>query len=253
MKILGSDYDGTMYVNKKYEVGLNDVISECRKKHLFGIVTGRSLVTLEEQVEINNIPVDFLISNNGGIIKVGNEIIQKVEFNKESIQQFLSYCNQINILGYVLNSGLKRCKVVLVEDARISDYGDASKYIEVEKFLENEVIAQTVLVLDSQKDGESIAAEINRIFINQLSAFVNVGCIDVVPYGVNKANGLSMVASFFKIDQSNIYCIGDGGNDLPMLLKYNGATLHHASDNIHDVVECSYQDVQTFLKEVCNE
>lgn len=253
MKLIGSDYDGTMFVDKKYEDGLNEVIVECRKNHLFGIVTGRSLLTIEEQVRINSIPVDFIISNNGGLIKIKDQIIHKSIFKKDCINKFLAFINNEHILGYVLNSGLKRTKVTLSNDNRILNYGDPSQYMETGLFLQEESIAQAVLVLYNQEDGERIAHQINETFKGLVSAFVNIGCIDVVPYGVNKANGLEIVATYFSIELDHIYCIGDGGNDLPMLLRYNGSTLHHASDRMHDDIGSSYQDVQSFIKDVCHE
>ena len=69
MKILASDYDGTLRVNEKVESYDLDMIHKHRAAgNLFGLVTGRSMESIKAEIKGNGIEVDFVIANNGGVI-----------------------------------------------------------------------------------------------------------------------------------------------------------------------------------------
>lgn len=251
MKLFGSDYDGTMCVAKQYEEGLNDAIKAFQAAgNKFGIVTGRSLGTLEHEVKVNQIPVDFLVSNNGGIVKIDGKLLYEALFDFSTIETLVEDLRHQDILGYVLNNGVERSKKIIVECDEMKNYGVQHYFIEEADLLSQQKVAQIVVVVKTVEEGKQLAAYLNHTYQGKLSAFSNINCVDIVPYEVSKANGLAKVADYFGIDEQAIYCIGDGGNDLPMLVRFNGATMHHASGEMHEEISQSYPDVKTFLEDI---
>ena len=69
MKILASDFDGTLKRQGRIEPqDLNAIQRFRRHGHQFGIVTGRSIAMLMCEAGPLQIPFDFVIGNNGGIV-----------------------------------------------------------------------------------------------------------------------------------------------------------------------------------------
>ena len=68
MKIIASDYDGTLNHNGIDEKKKN-AISEWRKKgNLFGIISGRGYPSLKSVIDRVPFEYDFLVCNNGALI-----------------------------------------------------------------------------------------------------------------------------------------------------------------------------------------
>ena len=73
MKILASDYDGTLRTEELVAEKDIEAIARFRKAgNLFGIVTGRSMESLQKEIERNGFTYDFIITNNGGVIYDGD-------------------------------------------------------------------------------------------------------------------------------------------------------------------------------------
>ena len=69
MILLATDYDGTLYTNT-VDLHLNiKAIKEFRERdNLFVIATGRSFNSIKKQVNMFDIPYDYLICNDGSVI-----------------------------------------------------------------------------------------------------------------------------------------------------------------------------------------
>ena len=69
MKVLASDYDGTLRTEEIVDVNDVHAIQKFREKgNLFGLVTGRSMESIQKEIANNKIEFDFIVGNNGGVI-----------------------------------------------------------------------------------------------------------------------------------------------------------------------------------------
>ncbi len=69
MKILASDYDGTLRTEELVDINDVHAIHEFRAAgNMFGLVTGRSMESLQTEIQKNKIEFDFIVANNGGVI-----------------------------------------------------------------------------------------------------------------------------------------------------------------------------------------
>ena len=69
MKILASDYDGTLRTEELVDINDVHAIHEFRAAgNMFGLVTGRSMESIQTEIQKNKIEFDFIVANNGGVI-----------------------------------------------------------------------------------------------------------------------------------------------------------------------------------------
>lgn len=253
MKVVASDYDGTLrteaYVNKK------DIacIHEFRKAgNLFGIVSGRSMESLKKEIEVNKIEFDFIIANNGGVIY--NQALEKLQclyMDFDKALDVIGYIKSTDCASYVINDGYHRYKFSIDAsqvDTKYANMPDQTSH--EEEVLDRGRIAQLVISLNDSHLADEIAQYINMNFRGFAVAYVNVNCVDIVPYGVSKAEGLYFIEQEYNLKHDDIHTIGDSFNDLPMLEEFHGNAVSHALDVIKEAAENVYASVGSCIEDV---
>ena len=156
-----------------------------------------------------------------------------MDFN--SALDIVSYIKTVNCVSYIINDGFHRYKFSVDENQIDHKYGNVSVTEEKEEsVLDRGKIAQIVISLNDDVLAKEIAHYINTSFKDVATAYVNVHCVDIVPAGVSKAEGLMYMEAHLGLNREDIYSVGDSYNDLPMLLKYQGMPLSHAHDDIKE-------------------
>lgn len=253
MKVLASDYDGTLRVNQEVsETDLKALKKWREAGNAFGIVTGRSFQTITQEIKKYNIGYDFLVCNNGGVIFDHNlELLKMHLIDFEGAMKLLDYVKTIDCDAYVINDGSRRARVVVNEEACKDNIHSDAKEIPIEEILEGKKIAQIVIAFSEQDKANALVAHLNANHSDLIEAFANVDCVDIVPKGVSKATGVAFVVDHYNYNQSHVYTIGDSYNDLCMLEEFKGATLTHAVDEIKSKIPCVVQDVSGYVKVLC--
>lgn len=250
MKVLASDYDGTLCIDHQVSKENIQAITRFRNAgNLFGIVTGRSMESLQKEMNTYQLSCDFIITNNGGVLfdKHAKRLLTKyMEFS--SALAIIAYIKQTDCVSYVINDGYHRYKFLC--NAKAIDY----KYAKLEDSngKEDEVlakgnIAQIVVSLQEEQIAHSIANYINTYFQDVAQAYVNVHCVDIVPQGVSKANGIFDMQSYVSFLEEDVYAIGDSYNDLSMLEAFCGCTLSHANDDIKESAQYIFDSVASCI------
>ena len=163
----------------------------------------------------------------------------------------ISYIKTLNCVSYVINDGYHRYKYVIDENQIDHKYGNVKESDEYqETVLDRGKIAQLVISLNDQMLAEEIAHYINMDFKGYAVAYVNVNCVDIVPDGVSKAEGLYFIENEMEYEHDAIYAIGDSFNDLPMLEEFHGCTLTHARTVIKEQVDKIYDSVGDCITDI---
>ena len=116
MKLLASDFDGTLnYGDTIMEEDLEAIKAWKEAGNEFVIVTGRSYESLKKQLDRYDLPVDYVVSNNGGMIYDGS--------GKELMANYLDTITAVDILyamheisdvaSYVVNDGKQRYRIAV--------------------------------------------------------------------------------------------------------------------------------------------
>lgn len=247
VKILGSDYDGTLKVNGKVSSKNKKMIKKWREQgNLFGIVTGRSTSTIRKEIEEEKLEIDFLVCNNGGVILDRNLEIEQILFLDFKIaQEIISYVDTISCNGYVLNDGIHRVRVS--KKTKQDDLHNAVSTITIEEILASKKIAQIVVGFEKQELANNFATYINQTFGEFAEAFTNLDCVDIVPKGASKETGLRYIAKREHVLEEDIYSIGDSFNDICMIQAFQGATLHHAFEEMKATTNVVVSDVAEYI------
>lgn len=253
MKVLASDYDGTLRVAAYVSEEDKQAIHEFRTKgNHFGIVTGRSIESLKDEINANQLEYDFIITNNGGVIYDKDlQLLQCLYMDFDKALDIITYIKTLDCVSYVINDGYHRYKFMINEDQVDHKYGNVKESAEKqETVLDRGKIAQLVISVNDSMLADEIANTINHQFKGYAIAYVNVNCVDIVPEGVSKAEGLYYIENEMEYDHEQIYAIGDSFNDLPMLEEFHGCTMMHARTVIKEQVEHIYDSVADCIHDI---
>lgn len=253
MKILASDYDGTLRTEEMVAREDIEAIARFRQAgNLFGIVTGRSMESLQNEIDRNGFGYDFIVTNNGGVIYDGEGNLLEclyMEFNHAL--DIISYIKTLDCVSYVINDGYHRYKFSVDKNQVDHKYGNMPDTSDAEEeILDRGKIAQLVISLNDTLLAEEIAHYINTNFKGYAVAYININCVDIVPEGVSKAEGLYYIEDHFTLNHDAIYTIGDSFNDLPMLLEFHGCTVSHARTVIKEQVGVVYDSVGNCIEDL---
>lgn len=249
MKIFASDYDGTLRTSELVAQHDKQAIEAWQKQgNLFGIVSGRSMESMQAEALKNDLHADFYIGNNGGAIYDQNfKEIKVYFFPFHKALDILAYIRKERTISYVINDGFYRAKRVIDEQREDKKYANTKTTKTEAEILEARKIAQLVISLDSQTDCQRIADYINATYSDVACAYRNINCVDVAPYGISKATGLAYMAAHFHVDTKNIYTIGDSYNDIPMLSTFYGFAMNSAANQVKSYAKTTADDVADAL------
>lgn len=257
MKLLATDYDGTLlYAKHIMPEDLQAIETWKKAGNYFAIVTGRSMESIQKQVEMYNLPVDCLITNNGGMV-----------FDKDGdllLSNYLDYVTSLDILyaakmmdgvaSYVVNDGVHRHRIIVDEHVPEHRYFELQPDISEEEVMNIGKYAQIVLSMADFGLANSMADAINLNFGDTVVAYANKYVVDVVPKGVSKATGLEFACEWLDVDEYDTYTIGDSHNDIP-LMEYgmHGAAMETSVDDVKEHALFVYSSIHEMIEEILKE
>lgn len=218
MKIIASDFDGTLYRNEKITDRDKNAIFEWQKRgNKFGIVTGRGSDILKILTE-HGIKLDYAISYNGAVVfDSDGKILFDDCFTKGMTKE---------VYDFIDTTDFK----LLGERDKIDDINDSRRE------------CQIYLRLKDEDEAKKLTDMLNEKFAGRLTSYPNGHWINTVKYGVSKATGIAHYAEIIGIDKEDIYTVGDCHNDLPMLQAFKG-----------HVVESGHPDMLKIIPNVCKD
>lgn len=254
MKLLATDYDGTLLYAKHIMPEDLQAIEEWKKAgNSFVIVTGRSMESIQRQVEEYDLPVDYLVTNNGGMV-----------FDKDGkilLSNYLDYITTLDIIyaakmmegvaSYVVNDGIHRHRVVVNEHVPEHRYPNLEPDLSEEEVMNQAKYAQIVLSMSEVHLAVSMADAINLHFGETVVAYANNYVVDVVPKGISKATGLDFVCEWIGVDEKDTYTIGDSYNDIP-LMEYglHGSAMETAFEEVKDHALYVYPSIHAMIQAI---
>lgn len=191
MKLIASDFDGTIFIDGKIKTEDIRAIRDFQEKgNLFGLVTGRTYYSLFVLIE-GKIDPDFVIANNGShiFVKNGKEMteILKYSLDKDKLRDVMDYYGRTYPTKIFTD---KDREVDRLEDLR-----------EGEEILSLAIYSDHILENPFQED---------------FSFHKSIGVIDVINSAVSKQTGIEFIKDFYGFDKE-IIAIGDDFNDVEFL------------------------------------
>lgn len=246
-KALASDIDGTLFFRRGHpDHRLHLMLRQDIKAvgalqasgGLFGVCTGRPICGVRRSLH-NRLRLDFVIASSGAmIVDGGGRVIERHEISRDAANEllklpeaqqgrppFLSAGGDFLILG-VPGKGLSHLPLKPLR--RLEDLKDPLYSVSFEP--------------GTEQDAHDLAENINETFGGALSAFQNRTCVDVVPAGCSKGQGVSAVRRHFGVDL--MAGIGDSFNDLPLLEAADVSyTFHRSPAEVREKADVLVDDV----------
>lgn len=199
MKLLVTDYDGTMYYEKQDLKTLREnieALKQFKKQNMVVIATGRPFTSIKKEIDIYDIPYNYIISSNGACLFDQNDSpIYTQTIKQEIIQKTVAYLQK---LPYI--SKIKLIDIYGNETNNLENVIQIYVEIKISSIYELKRIKQELEFLD------------NNQFFNMCYFFNQTDKID----------GIKRIQELHNIESKDIYTIGNDTNDLLMLKEYNG-------------------------------
>lgn len=249
MKLFASDYDGTLHLNGSVSDSTIEAIHKFKNAgNIFGIATGRSISSIAAEIKKYEIPVDFLIGNNGGIVLN--------QHREELFYQFMDFEVALKIIADIPQDKIKFYGVsdgyqFGLHDNLAADQDEdfVDQLVDVQKILETKTAVGMFLRFWDQNDSKEFADYINERYGDQVKAYNFGDYIDVISYGITKKTGIGHINSHIKFD-GPIYTIGDSYNDIPMIKGFNGFAMCSGEDEVKKYASRCFDTVEAALEHV---
>ena len=224
MKFLASDFDNTIYfmddeeTNQKNVTAIRRFVKEGNK---FCIVTGRNYTSIKQLLNEYSIPYHYLICEDGAkIFNSQDDCLDTTYLEPEMVSNIISLFKEKDYYFY-LDDGYQKTDHIHYCVKVVVDCLDEDEKEKIVSFV---------------KDRLDVHIYASRYHVN------------IINRCVNKKYALERLLKHEKIEENNLYVIGDNENDFEMLERFRGVVVkkHHSIldslnkkeyDSLHDYIE----------------
>ncbi len=234
MKIIATDYDGTLNHGGIDEKKKN-AISRWRKEgNIFSVVSGRGAPDLIRTYNENTFECDYLIADNGAVIMTTNgEIVCEDKIDVSVAKPFLEFLFEQGCKwGYVQTSF--PCRVFKDEDFEKYDKDECYTVDELPEF---EYIYQINTALDSFEESANVTQAIKESFGDVLNPLQNGTCLDIVSVNMDKAKGIYKLIDLLDAKYEDVIAVGDNVNDKDMIREFRSYAMENAVPLIKELAD----------------
>ena len=248
MKILASDYDGTLNHGGIDEKKCAAIEKWQKNGNWFGIVSGRSLTGLKRLVNGEDNPkniiktnassasykCDFLIANNGAVICDGNaDVLTQTKGSPDIIIPLIKALFELNCLFACICTVGYEDIYVKIDKVYCEDEYDFL----IENMPEVPFFNQISTMLDTDEEAAQVVKAINTRFSDTLNPLQNGRCIDIVPKGVDKAQGIYALINKIGANKEDVITVGDNINDTDMIREFYSYAMENGVDEIKKLAD----------------
>ena len=247
MKILGSDYDGTLSVGGITGQKIKDIKRWREEGNRFGIVTGRSNDFLKYlRGKAPELEVDFYACCSGGYITDGDgKVIYETRCADVEIRKFIRELLALDCKRVYVYGKDNRCIVEQWEDMPKSFAKD--KVFLLEDADDVEYFNQITVELPTPERATEIAGLLGGSYGERFNFLINGRSIDIVSAGVNKAQGLYRVMEYFGGTKDDIIAVGDNINDIDMIREFYSYAMESGAEALKEIADGVVSDVSEIL------
>lgn len=232
MKILGSDFDGTLNHNGIDDAKIQAIGRWRSEGNIFAIVSGRSIDDLLRIYNGNSFECDYLIGSNGAVIaKVDGTVISSIQCDGSIATPLLNHLLK-NGCSYAYVTTNFACEIY-------ADKGDCDrngKYT-FDTLPEISYFNQISAKCSDNKKAEEITESVRECFGDALNPLKNGAFVDIVRADINKANGLYILMNLLGAKYEDVTVVGDNVNDKDMIEEFNSYAMENGVDTIKKLAD----------------
>lgn len=243
MKIIASDYDGTLSYG-----GIDDKKREAIKKwrdsgNVFAIVSGRGPDDALKILEKDKLEIDYFVASNGAIIlNSKGDRISDVRCNGDLA---------VPLIELLLEHGCPWGCVQTDFPCRV--YADKGSCTEIGKYTIKDVPAipyfnQISTELTDYKTAEKVTSAVNERFGDSLNAMQNGKCIDIVRADIDKAKGIYLLLDILGANSEDVIAVGDNINDRAMIEEFRSYAMDNGVELIKKLADATVSGVTELIE-----
>lgn len=243
MKLIGSDYDGTLNHGGIDEEKLDAIRRWRAAGNVFGVISGRGPDFLAELTENLGDNFDFYASCNGGVA---------VDAKGNSL--FNYRCEGLDARAVVADLLAWGAPLVYVNvDERCFMVGNAATTERVDYLVEDmpavPYFQKMAVFLPGPTEAGELTAKVREKYGDNVNPLQNWWCVDIAPYGVDKAAGLRGLAAHFGVAEENIIAVGDNLNDAAMVGAFRGYAMAQGNEELKKIATCITDSVTDLIND----
>ncbi len=232
MKIIFSDFDGTLFFPDDPETFKNNLIAVEKWRHggnKFALATGRSLASLQRAFPEFSDYFDYVLANNGASVF---DSLSKKLFSEELASDLVDKIVEVVQKSYSTDETDARI-VFFTDDEETSEKPNAATKIRV--WLKN--FEKAVLLGDDITAKFGDKAQSHPINYARGSSLDWIGreyiaFVDIVSVKAGKENAINFILGLEKADENSVFSIGDDVNDINMLEHHNGFAIKSSPEKV---------------------
>lgn len=242
MKIIASDYDGTLNHGGIDETKRNAIKRWRKAGNLFGLVSGRGAANLLEIPKRNAFECDFLLACNGAVIlKTDGTVLAESRCNGDLAKPLLDFIFELGCQWATVQTAFK-CVIDQDDNERLEDEFTLETIPEIPYF--NQINTR----LPDCEEAERVAAAVKEKFGKHLNPLQNGVCIDIVSADMNKAKGLYKFLEIVGADYDDLITVGDNINDTHMIAEFRSYAMENAVQSIKDIADCEIAGITELIE-----
>lgn len=229
MKIIGSDYDGTLNHN-----GIDDVKKNAIKKwreagNIFALISGRGAKDVLEIYREKQFGCDYLIADNGAVImKPDGTVVSDIRCDGSIAVSLLKLLFEIGCPWGEVHTNFP-CRVCNEEN----DCNEIGEYT-LEDVPEIPYFNQISTMLENFETAQYVTECVRKKLGDKLNPLQNGRCIDIVRNDMNKAKGLYLLAGILGAEYEDIIAVGDNINDMDMIKEFRSYAMENGVDSVKE-------------------
>ena len=242
MKIIASDYDGTLNHG-----GIDDkkrnAIKEWREKgNKFGIVSGRVVDDLLKIYKKDELDLDFLLACNGAVIlTTDGKIIKDDRIDGDILKPFLDFLFSLGADWATIQSD--RSYIIDENDNdRLPGEFTRKTLPDLKYFI------QVSTILEDDEEAEEVTNAVREKFGDKLNPLQNGRCIDIVSSRINKAKGLYDYLELVGGKYEDMITVGDNINDTHMIKEFRSYAMANGVQSIKDIADYETESVTALIE-----
>ncbi|MBR3808820.1 MAG: HAD-IIB family hydrolase [Clostridia bacterium] len=246
MKIIASDYDGTLNHG-----GIDDkkrnAIKEWREKgNKFGIVSGRITDDLLRIYKKDKLELDFLLACNGAVIlTTDGKILKEDRVDGDILKPILDFIFSLGADWAAIQSD--RSYIIDENDNdRLPDEFTRKTLPELKYF------NQISTILEDDEEALMVTNAIKEKFGDKLNPLQNGRCIDIVSATMNKAKGLYDYLELVGGKYEDMITVGDNINDTHMIKEFRSYAMANGVQSIKDIADYVTEGITELIEKEMN-
>ena len=232
MKIIASDYDGTLNY-KGIDDQKRDAVKRWREQgNLFALVTGRDRTFCPEMHEESKMEIDCYLACNGAVLMHKNfRVVAESRMEKAIMQPLVQSLFSLNC-GYANLCG-ERLYCIVNDEFR----DDPTDGLGLEDVKNISYCNQISTALPSFEEAAAVCAQMQKQFGKYVNPLQNGQCIDIVPAGMDKAKGIYRLLEIVGAKKEDVIAVGDNVNDAAMLKEFYSFAMENGVSAVKEMAD----------------